>query len=151
MRTVILLSLGLAAAVPRRAEPPCPTFAEDVTFLQGHAPVHVLVAPSGARVAVSPTYQGRVMTSAVAVDGASLGWVNRAFITAGKTGTVFDNYGGEDRFWLGPAGGQYGLYFPPRRPLVFSESQTPAALQAGAGGGKEAAERHLALLPALPG
>src|SRR3989442_12025956 len=93
-----------------------PTFAEDVAFLQRHAPVRLLVAPSGARVAVSAPYQGRVMTSAVAADGASLGWINRAFIAAGKTGTAFDNYGGGGRrFGCPPRGGDGGL-LPPRRP-----------------------------------
>ncbi len=154
MRVVILLSLafGLAAAVPRPTDqapapgrpapssgvPASPTFAEDVAFLQRHTSVRVLVASSGARVAVSATYQGRVMTSAVAADGASLGWIKRAFISAGKTGTPFDNYGGEDRFWLGPEGGQYGLYFPAGKPFVFSEWKTPAALQEGAWEVKEA-------------
>jgi len=142
VRIVILLSLafGLVVAVTCPADPARPTFAEDVAFLQRHAPVRLLVAPSGARVAVSAAYQGRVMTSAVAADGASLGWINRAFIAAGKTGTAFDNYGGEDRFWLGPEGGQYGLYFPPGKPFVFSEWRTPAALQEGAWEVKEAAD-----------
>ena len=144
MRIVIFLSVafGLAAAVASHqgSKAERPTFAEDVAFLQRHAPVRLLVAPSGARVAVSAPYQGRVMTSAVAADGASLGWINRAFIAAGKTGTAFDNYGGEDRFWLGPEGGQYGLYFPPGKPFVFSEWRTPAALQEGAWEVKEAAD-----------
>jgi hypothetical protein len=103
-----------------------------VAFLKSHAPIRVLTAPSGAQVAVSATYQGRVMTSAVEASGASLGWINRAFITAGKTGTAFDNYGGEDRFWLGPEGGQYGLYFPPGKPFDFAQWRTPAAFQEGA-------------------
>src|SRR5437773_930329 len=141
---VIFLSVafGLAAAVPSHqgSKAEQPTFAEDVAFLQRHAPVRLLVASSGARVAVSAPYQGRVMTSAVAADGASLGWINRAFIAAGKTGAAFDNYGGEDRFWLGPEGGQYGLYFPAGKPFVFSEWRTPAALQEGAWEVKEAAD-----------
>jgi hypothetical protein len=115
-----------------------PTFADDLAFLTRHAPIRVLAAPSGGRVAVSARYQGRVMTSAVEAAGASLGWINRAFITAGKTGTPFDNYGGEDRFWLGPEGGQYGLYFPPGKPFDFAEWRTPAALQEGAWQDKDA-------------
>ena len=43
-----------------------------------------------------------------------------------RPATPFDNYGGEDRFWLGPEGGQYGLYFPPGKPFVFDNWQTPA-------------------------
>jgi hypothetical protein len=153
----LTLGLGLAAVSPRPMDPAGapedaaasavapghPTFAEDVAFLQRHAPIRVLVAPSGARVAVSAPYQGRVMTSAVEADGATLGWINRAFIAAGKTGTAFDNYGGEDRFWLGPEGGQYGLYFPPGKPFVFSEWRTPAALQEGAWEVKEADDDHV--------
>ena len=114
-----------------------PTFADDVAFLREHGDVTVLEAPNGARVAVSAKYQGRVMTSAVAVDAPSLGWVNRAFILAGKTRTAFDNYGGEDRFWLGPEGGQFALYFAPTKPFAFSEWQTPPALQEGAWAVKE--------------
>src|SRR5258705_2521822 len=137
------LALGIAAATwpaaaPPSAQPPplagvnTATFADDLAFLKRHAPVRVLAAPSGARVAVSATYQGRVMTSAVEASGASLGWINRAFIAAGKTGTAFDNYGGEDRFWLGPEGGQYGLYFPTGKPFDFAQWRTPAAFQEGA-------------------
>src|SRR5207248_868697 len=77
-------------------------------------------------------YQGRVMTSAVDTAGKSFGWINRDFIAAGKTGTQFDNYGGEDRFWLGPEGGQFGLYFPPGKAFSFDAWQVPAGLQEGA-------------------
>lgn len=89
------------------------TFREDAAFLRQHGDVQILEAEHGGRVALSAAYQGRVMTSAVAPDGRSLGWVNRSFIRRDTAGTAFDNYGGEDRFWLGPEGGQYGLYFPP--------------------------------------
>lgn len=134
---VFALALALAltlegvapAAAPQTPTPGAATFAQDLAFLQAHGDVQVLTAPTGARVAVSPKYQARVMTSAVEADGRSLGWINRPFIEAGRTGTPFDNYGGEDRFWLGPEGGQFGLYFPPGQPFVFSEWQTPAALQ----------------------
>lgn len=109
-----------------------PTFADDVAFLRQHGAVHVLEAPSGARVALSAKYQGRVMTSAVEPSGKSFGWIHRDFISAAKTGTQFDNYGGEDRFWLGPEGGQFGLYFPPGKAFTFDAWQVPAALQEGA-------------------
>jgi hypothetical protein len=150
MRLVAILIFGVAAACkpalapsseeaapPSGEKPPVAamsrsTFADDVAFLKSHGPIRILTAPSGAQVAVSATYQGRVMTSAVDADGASLGWINRPFITGGKTGTAFDNYGGEDRFWLGPEGGQYGLYFPPGKPFDFAQWRTPAAFQEGA-------------------
>jgi hypothetical protein len=107
------------------------TFDDDVAFLNGHGSVVVLASPDGGRVALSAKYQGRVMTSAVAHDAPSLGFVFRKFIEAGKTGTQFDNYGGEDRFWLGPEAGPFGLYFPPGKPFKIDHWQTPAALQEG--------------------
>ncbi len=86
-----------------------------------------------------------VMTSAVGAGKASLGFINRKFIEAGQTGTAFDNYGGEDRFWLGPEGGQYGLYFPASKPFSFEFWQTPHELQEGAwrARGREPDEHHL--------
>jgi hypothetical protein len=142
LTVIVALTLCVKAA-SGRAET---TFADDLAFLEAHGPVTLLMAPSGARVAVSPRYQGRVMTSAVAATGRSLGWVNRPFIEAGRTGTAFDNYGGEDRFWLGPEGGQYGLYFPAGKPFVFSNWQTPAAFQEGAWEVKELAPDHVVFL-----
>lgn len=107
-------------------------FEDDVAFLtERGAGVKVLQAPSGGRIAVSGKYQARIMTSAVEAQGNSLGFVNRGFIEAGKTGTAFDNYGGEDRFWLGPEGGQYALYFPAGKPFAFENWQTPNAFQVG--------------------
>jgi len=107
------------------------TIAEDLAFLRRHGAVQVLETNGGGQVALSAQYQGRVMTSAVARDGLSLGWVNHEFIAAGGTGTPFDNYGGEDRFWLGPEAGQYGLYFPRGAPFELSSWQVPASLQEG--------------------
>ena len=109
-----------------------PSFADDLAFLSAHGAVHVLESKAGARVALSAKYQGRVMTSAVEASGRSFGWINRDFILVGKTGTQFDNYGGEDRFWLGPEGGQFGLYFPPGKPFTFDAWQVPAGMQEGA-------------------
>lgn len=128
---------GCAGADPVVAAPPpasvaSPTFAEDVAFLSQYGAVQVLESPGGGRVALSAKYQGRVMTSAVDPAGQSFGWIHRDFIAAAKTGTQFDNYGGEDRFWLGPEGGQFGLYFPPGKPFTFDVWQVPPALQEGA-------------------
>jgi len=108
------------------------TFEEDVAFLSRYAQVKVLTSERGGRIAVSSQYQARVMTSAVSAGAASLGFINRQFIEAGQAGTAFDNYGGEDRFWLGPEGGQYGLYFPASKPFRFEFWQTPHELQEGA-------------------
>lgn len=107
------------------------TLEDDEAFLRAHGDLDALEAPGGGRVLVSAKYQGRVMTSAVGAGGRSLGFVHRAFIEAGKTGTPFDNYGGEDRFWLGPEGGQFGLYFPKGSAFTFDRWQTPREMQEG--------------------
>ena len=104
-------------------------FSEDVEFLRKHTDVVILKgdAPQ-AQVAVAPGYQGRVMTSTLAGEGGkSFGWINRKFILAGQTGTEFDNFGGEDRFWLGPEAGQFGLYFKPGAEQVPENWFTPPA------------------------
>ncbi len=111
---------------------PYPSFAADVDFLEQAGKIVLLRAEHGGQVAVSPQYQARVMTSAVSAAGASLGWVNRPQIASGKTGTPFDNYGGEDRFWLGPEGGQFSVFFPPGKPFELPYWQTPAGFQEGA-------------------
>jgi hypothetical protein len=120
--------------VTARMDPPrslAPALDDDLAFLRAHGPVQVLEAPNGGRVVVSARWQGRVMTSAVEPHGASLGFLHRRFIENGKVGTAFDNYGGEDRFWLGPEGGQFGLYFPSGSPFGIQAWQTPHELQEG--------------------
>jgi hypothetical protein len=136
-----ILTVLLTACAAAPSAPPKETMASthsaqsleaEIAFLRDHGELVVLESPSGGRVVVSPKYQGRVMTSGVEPNGPSLGFVNHDFISGGKTSTAFDNYGGEDRFWLGPEGGQYGLYFPPGKPFHFSNWQTPHELQEGA-------------------
>jgi hypothetical protein len=41
-------------------------------------------------------------------------------------------FGGEDRFWLGPEGGQYALYFKPGDPFDLDHWQTPEPFDWGA-------------------
>ena len=85
------------------------SFGEDIDFLKQHTDVVVLSDENGsAQIAVVPAYQGRVMTSTTSGrDGNSLGWINHAHIASGKKLEHFNPYGGEDRFWMGPEGGQF--------------------------------------------
>jgi hypothetical protein len=110
------------------------TFGDDLAFLQQHGQVVLLQDQAGkAQVIVSPEYQGRVMTSAAAgAGGASFGWINRAFIAEGKRVPHMNVFGGEDRFWLGPEGGQYALYFAPGAPFDLEHWQVPEAIDWGA-------------------
>ena len=106
---------------------PASTFGEDVAFLQAHTSVVVLKGGDPrAQVAVAPGYQGIVMTSTSdGADGASYGYLHRAGISAGARQPHMTVLGGEDRFWLGPEGGQYALYFPPGSAFDADHWQVP--------------------------
>lgn len=103
------------------------TFQQDVDFLNEHVETIVLRGDGGdALVAVTPAYQGRVMTSsATGGDGVSFGWLNYDHIASGKVAEHINAYGGEERFWLGPEGGQFSIYFAPGAKFEFSDWQTP--------------------------
>lgn len=113
------------------------SFVSDQTFLQKHTDALTLTNGNAA-VIVVPAYQGRVMTSTYDKStGPSFGWINRPVIEHGflsdeeKKGTLEEHiyiFGGEERFWLGPEGGQYALYFKPGEPFDFKHWKTPAAI-----------------------
>lgn len=106
------------------------TFGQDVEFLQRHVKAFVLRSDSGeAQVVVVPAYQGRVMTStATGTGGTSFGWINYAHVESGKVVPKFNVYGGEERFWLGPEGGQFGLFFQPGAKFEIAQFSTPAVI-----------------------
>ena len=106
------------------------TFADDLDFLRMHTEVIVLSHEcSQARVAIVPAWQGRVMTSTVGPgSGPSFGWVNRALISSGKVLEQINAFGGEDRLWLGPEGGQFSIFFDRGAPFDFAHWSVPASL-----------------------
>ena len=104
----------LAVAGGCAKEEPVPgAFGDDVAFLKKHLSVVVLSDSEGeAKVAVVPAMQGRVMTSTAEGDGGmSFGWINRDLIASAEVLRHMNPYGGEDRFWIGPEGGQFSIYF----------------------------------------
>jgi hypothetical protein len=102
-------------------------FGQDVEFLKKHVDTLVLTNEAGnAQIAVVPAYQGRVMTSsAKGTTGTSFGWINYEYIDAGKVTPHINVPGGEERFWLGPEGGQFSLFFAPGAKFEFDDWQTP--------------------------
>jgi len=105
-------------------------FGEDIAFLKQHTEVIVLSnKETGAKVAVVPAWQGRVMTSSAEGDsGQSFGWINRELIASGQTQPHINARGGEDRFWLGPEGGQFSIFFAKDAPFDLEHWFTPAAI-----------------------
>ena len=88
------------------------TFGYDLEFLRKHHKDLVLLEKGDAQLIVLPAYQGRIMTSTAEGNaGASFGWLNHELISSGKFTEHFSAFGGEERFWLGPEGGQFSIYF----------------------------------------
>ncbi|MCH8120597.1 MAG: hypothetical protein IIC00_12835 [Planctomycetes bacterium] len=106
------------------------TFGDDLAFLKKHTDVVILSDTSGnSQVAVLPTLQGRVMTStAEGMDGLSFGWINRELIASGKIAEHINVYGGEDRFWIGPEGGQFSVFFKKGVQFDLEHWFTPAPI-----------------------
>ena len=109
------------------------TYADDVDFLKDYTHVIELSAADGASVAVAPQYQGRIMTSTLGGEGAGgFGWLDRPYIERRTDDDpIFNNYGGEDRFWLGPEAGQFGLFFDPGDPFELKHTRTPRGFGSG--------------------
>ncbi|MGQ8334923.1 DUF6786 family protein [Sunxiuqinia sp. A32] len=82
-----------------------------------------------AKVMVIPSLQGRVMTSSAnGNEGLSFGWINYDLIKSGEKNNQFNPFGGEERFWLGPEGGPFSLYFKEGDEQVFENWAVPAVL-----------------------
>ena len=106
------------------------SFGFDLAFLKKHKDVLVLSdSGSQAKIAIVKDYQARVMTStAMGDEGNSYGWLNYELIGSGKSQPHFNPLGGEDRFWIGPEGGQYAVFFKKGDPFDFNHWQTPALI-----------------------
>lgn len=111
--------------------PAAGTYGYDFHFLKKFESglVELNSADRRSRVLVSPKYQGRVMTStALGAGGASFGWINHELIGTGTFKNQFNPVGGEERFWLGPEGGPFALYFKKGDPFDIAHWQVPAIL-----------------------
>ena len=103
----------------------------DASFLREHTNQVVELSSEGnkAKILLSAEYQGRVMTSTAKGDsGVSFGWINYKLLGSGKKIKQFNPVGGEERFWLGPEGGQYALYFKKGDSFDLGHWQVPAIL-----------------------
>jgi hypothetical protein len=116
----------LNGCTPNKQNEMSNTFRQDVDFLNQYVKTIILTDGSNGRIAVVPEYQGRVMTSSLEGDGGmSFGWLNRELISSGKQLENFNPYGGEDRFWLGPEGGQFSLFHMPGGPFDLGNWYVP--------------------------
>lgn len=107
-----------------------PTFSSDLEVLNQHHKMILLKSSDGeALVAISPDWQGRVMTSSFSgMEGMSMGWINHELIKSKEIKPHMNAFGGEDRFWLGPEGGQFTIFFKPGTEFEFANWQVPAVI-----------------------
>ena len=107
------------------------TYAYDAAFLKKHNRQVIELKDSAGlgKVLISADYQGRVMTSTANGDtGISFGWLNYDLIAAGANKKQFNPVGGEERFWMGPEGGQYSIYFKKGDSFNITNWQVPAII-----------------------
>ena len=108
------------------------TFGYDLQFLKKyHKDLILLGDESGAaaQIIILPAYQGRVMTSTAEGNGGmSFGWINYELIDSNREEEHFHAFGGEERFWLGPEGGQFSIYFKNGDPFDFNHWYVPKAI-----------------------
>ncbi len=106
------------------------TFAQVVKKVTAVSPLIVLSdSHNRAVVAISTAMQGRVLTSSAdGMNGRSLGWVNTELIASKQIQQHINSYGGEDRLWIAPEGGQFSVFFAPNTPFDLEHWYTPAAI-----------------------
>jgi hypothetical protein len=105
-------------------------YSDDVTFLKKYSEVIELTDDeSKSRIAVMPGLQARVMTSTAGAPAyTSYGWINRDLFESGDTSVHMNAFGGEERFWIGPEGGQFSIYFEKDSAFTFENWHTPRVI-----------------------
>jgi hypothetical protein len=103
----------------------------DAKFLSqyGKGVVELSSEDGNAKLLLAAGYQGRVLTSTANGDtGLSFGWINYDLIQSGKFKQQFNPIGGEERFWIGPEGGQFSIYFKQGDSFNIDRWQVPALI-----------------------
>ena len=105
------------------------SFQVDAGFLASHFKTHTLLNGEGGRAIVVPELQGRTMTSSAGGDdGKSYGYINYEMFGRDTLDPQINLYGGEDRIWISPEGGQFSVFFDPDVPMDFANWRTPKFL-----------------------
>jgi hypothetical protein len=101
------------------------TYGYDRNFIKTYASL-IELQKGNSKLLIVPQYQGRVMTSSCYGDtGYSFGWINYDLIASKKVKEHINPYGGEERLWLAPEGGQFAFFFKKNTPYDFKHWFTP--------------------------
>jgi hypothetical protein len=127
---VFVLILVISGCQKKQEEEGIMTFQKELQFLEKHIDVIVLSdSADKSKLIVVPAWQGRVMTStADGDDGLSFGWINHELIASGELQEHINVFGGEDRFWLGPEGGQFAIFFKKGDPFDLDHWYVPPVI-----------------------
>lgn len=119
------------------------TFGYDLKYLSEKDSLIVLKSDDEkAQVILSAKYQAKVFTStANGPEGRSHGFVNYKFFEAGIVDEHMNGFGGENRLWLGPEGGQYSIFFEPGKEQVYDNWHTPKGIDIAAWEVKDASTK----------
>ncbi len=130
-KLVALLSAVLMSSCSSVLVEDSPSFLEDAGFLAQHADGQLVISGTGGYV-FAPALQGRVMISTLDLSEPSLGFLNHDEVAEPTADAAFANYGGEDRFWIGPEGSEFSFFFDPGAPMDRDVWRVPADLNNGA-------------------
>ena len=127
------------------------TFGYDVNYLSEKDSLIILKSDDGnAQVIVSARYQAKVFTStATGLEGTSLGFVNYKFFDAGVVDEHMNGFGGENRLWLGPEGGQYSIFFAPGAEQNFDNWHTPKPIDIEVWSVKNTSEKEVEMTKSM--
>ena len=120
----------VACGTPAADVPPDPEggpFAADRAFLQARDPDLVTLTAGTSGLVASPKYQGIVFTS-TATGRESFGYLAYDVFDLPEPSPHINGYGGENRLWLGPEGGQYAIFFAPGTTYDRETWYTPPAI-----------------------
>jgi hypothetical protein len=107
------------------------TYGYDVAFLKKNLSnvIELQDEAGNSKLLLTADYQGRVMTSTAGGDsGASFGWINYELLASKHKKSQFNPVGGEERFWIGPEGGQFSMYFKKGDSFNIAHWQVPAVI-----------------------
>lgn len=123
----IFCAMIMISCMDKERIPEISPFDEQVSFLQKYGEVITLISIAGeSKIAVMPGLQARVMTSTAGPpENLSYGWINRSYFEAGDTSVHMNAFGGEERIWLGPEGGQFSIFFKKDSAFTFENWRTP--------------------------
>ncbi len=134
MKKGILISLSFCLLVStcqkNQKEDGIMFYQKELQFLKSYVDVIELSDSAGtSKLVAVPAWQGRVMTSTADGDnGLSFGWINHELIASGELQEHINVFGGEDRFWMGPEGGQFSIFFKGQDPFDLEHWQVPPSI-----------------------